>query len=267
MKVVILVFVGLCFFSDLLTARPKAFVIGASSGIGRAVAKKLAEKYDLAIAARRVELLESLRNEILSDNKNVAQVFIKQMDVTKVQELEQNIAELIVEMGGLDVAVISVTAFSQEVPPDRDTLNVDLVGFYNAASFIIEFFKQQKHGHLVGMSSMDALRGNALCPVYSGAKAFISTYLEGVRNYCIQNNIPVSVTDILPGWVNKENVDFNQVPGTYWVIDAEEAAEDIFWAIEKKKKRAFVPKRWQFIAWLWGILPDCVYNASWWPWR
>ena len=50
------------------------------------------------------------------------------------------------------------------------------------ADLAVSIFEEQKHGHLVGVSSIDGIRGNAFCPVYSGAKAFISTYLEGTRN-------------------------------------------------------------------------------------
>lgn len=267
-------FTFLLFFATATTniySRENAIIVGASSGIGRAVAKKLSEKYDIGIVARRTTLLNTLKQEILDsckDNENQPQVFVKTMDVTQNEQMQQNMAELIEEMGGtLDLIVISVTAYSKNGTTERDTLNVDLMGFYNVASFIVEIFKQQKSGHLVGMSSVDALKGNALCPVYSGTKAFISTYLEGERNYMIQNNIPVNITDVLPGWVDKEDVKFSEMPGTYWVIDTKKAADLICKAIEKKEKEAFIPGRWKLMDIVWNVLPDSVYNAAWWPWR
>ena len=87
----------------------------------------------------------------------------------------------------------------------------------------VEFFEKQKSGHLVGISSISGLRGSGYCPVYSGAKAFISRYLEGVRNKMIQNKIPVYVTDIMPGWVDVEHTTFSEIPGTYWVATLEKA--------------------------------------------
>ena len=114
---------------------------------------------------------------------------------------------------------------------------------------------------MVGISSTSGLRGDAKCPVYSGAKAFISRYLEGVRNQMIQKNIPIYVTDIIPGWVEIEAEDVHKIPGAYWVATTQKAAQQICDAIKAKKKKAYITKRWQLIAWLYDITPDFIYNA------
>ncbi len=262
--------------------RPKAIVIGASSGIGRATAKQLAQKgYDIGIAARRTELLESLGQEISdeyyadlksseessSSQKTPPKVFIKSLDVTQAPDVHTKLDELIKEVGGLDVIVISVTAYSPNGTADKDTINIDLLGFYNVAHHIVKFFKQQRHGHLIGISSVDSVRGNSQDPVFSAAKAFVSTYLDGIRNYMSQNDIPIHITDVLPGWVDLEKVKFSDFPDTFWVIAAEQAAHDICQAIEDKTSRLFVPKRWRLLTLLWQILPDSIYNADWFPFR
>jgi short-subunit dehydrogenase len=81
-----------------------------------------------------------------------------------------------------------------------------------------------------------------------------------MRNKFIQNNLPIYVTDILPGWVDTEQKKFSEVPGTYWVIPAEQAARDIVDAIKNKEKVRYVAKRQQLVAWALAICPDALYN-------
>ncbi|MFC1894989.1 SDR family NAD(P)-dependent oxidoreductase [Candidatus Dependentiae bacterium] len=67
--------------------------------------------------------------------------------------------------------------------------------------------------------------------------------------------------------IEVESIDVNKIPGAFWVAKTKKAAERIYDAIKNKKKKAYITKRWQLIAWLMDILPDCIYNSSWWKWR
>ena len=240
----------------------RAIVIGATSGMGRQVAKLLGNEggYKVGIVGRRQHLLESLQKEIST------QTFIKKIDVTRHDLAINQLIELIEEMRGLDLIVISISAFLDKTATNSHELNskiidVDVKGFWTMADIAIKFFVYQNYGHLVGISSIDGLRGNAKGPVYSAAKAFVSRYLEGVRNKMIQNKVTVYVTDIIPGWVDNESKKFSGKPGTYWVASTEKAAQEIFEAIQQKKSIAYITKRWKLIAWLMELMPDCIYNA------
>lgn len=248
------------FFSISYAVEKKAIIIGATSGIGKAVALKLAQSgYTVGVAGRREALLEELK-------KQMPHLFIKKIDVTR-DEAQKKLQELITQMGGMDLMVISIssyndfTASTSQQAAEQAILDVDLRGFYTMASAGFAFFEQQKSGHLVGISSVDAIRGNAQCPVYSGAKAFIDKYLEGKRNQYLQNHIPITVTDILPGWVDTERKKYSQMPGTYWVASLEKASTQIVNAIKARKKVAYITKRWALIAWLMRTVPDKIYNA------
>lgn len=167
----------------------------------------------------------------------------------------------------MDMMVISISAYNSfnesmtEAQKDKAVLDVDLLGFYSMASAEFSYFEKQKSGHMVGISSIDGIRGNAYCPVYSGAKAFINKYLEGKRNAYIQHKVPIAVTDIVPGWVDTEQCTFSTMPGTYWVTSTQVAADQIVSAIQAKKKIAYITKRWILINWLLKITPDSIYNA------
>lgn len=124
------------------------------------------------------------------------------------------------------------------------------MGFTAVAIETMKFFKHQGHGHLVGISSIAALKGNKDAPAYSASKAYISNYLEGLRKSVSKTSI--TVTDIQPGLVD---TDMAKGDGLFWVAPKEKAARQIFKVIKKKKKHAYITKRWRIIAWILKLLP------------
>jgi len=242
----------------------KAIVVGASAGMGREIAKLLADDgYTVGLAARRISRLQALQEEIPSTT------YIKQMDVAKTEEATQELEAMIEEMGGLDLLVIAITGFhdvdfsDRSWDADKPLFDVDILGFYALARTALNFFEEQGHGHLVGFSSVDGLRGIAGCPSYSAAKAFCSRYMEAERNRYIQKDIPIAITDIIPGWINSyEDPDFKKKhPEAYWIDSLDDACRDIFQAIKDRAKVAYITKRWEQVASVIATMPDDLYNA------
>ncbi|MBT3456191.1 SDR family NAD(P)-dependent oxidoreductase [bacterium] len=240
-----------------------AIVIGASSGIGRELAKVLSmEGYAVGIASRKLDKLNSLADEIGEE------VFVKQIDISKFDDARERLNELIGQMVKVDLIVINAGFFGQEEPDvsygkdplwavEKRTIDVNVSGFVAMANSVMAYFKEVGHGHLVGVSSVDAVRGICVNPSYSGSKAFISNYMQGLRSQLDQAGIDISITDIRPGYVST----YEPGPEAYWVATAQEVAPQIYDAIAKKKKVAYVTKRWQLIAWLLMIAPDFVYDS------
>ena len=233
----------------------KAIVIGASSGIGEALAKVLGRNgYEVGLAARRVELLRKLQKEIVSPS------FIKRIDVSRPEEAMPFLQELIREMGGMDLIVLNSGINPRNVNLDwegeNETINVNVSGFAAMANIAAKHFLAQNSGHIVGISSIAALRGSAACPSYNASKAFVSNYLEGLRHRFSGKNI--YVTDIRPGLVDTAMI--RGQPGLFWVATAQGAAEQILQVIKKKKKVAYITGRWRILAWLIKALPDWLYT-------
>jgi len=242
----------------------RAIIVGASSGMGREVAKLLAaDGYIVGLAARRLPLLESLQKEIPTPT------YIKQIDASKPEEAINHLNELIQEIGGLDLIILSVTGFrevdwtNRDWTADKAVFDVDIIGFYALARTALNLFEQQGYGHLVGFSSLDGLRGIGGCPSYSASKAFCSRYMEAERNRCMQLNLPITITDIMPGWVNsQEDPDFKKKnPKAYWVDSLPDASQEIFAAIKNKVPVAYITQHWQQVADVLKIMPDELYNA------
>lgn len=119
----------------------------------------------------------------------------------------------------------------------------------------MHYFFQQDHGHLVGISSIAALRGIPGAPIYSASKAFVSNYLEGLRAYAHNHKKNITVTTIEPGFVDTAMC---KAESGFWCATPKKAAEQIY-AIEKKKTHAYITRRWRLVAWLFKILPDCLF--------
>ncbi len=232
----------------------KAIVIGASSGIGAALAKVLGQNgYELGLVARRLELLRQLQAEIPSKS------YIKRIDVSQLEQAMPLLQELITEMGKADLIVINsgINARSGDLAwkAESETINVNVLGFVAMANVAINHFLAQGSGHLVGISSIAGLRGSASCPAYNASKAFVSNYLEGLKHRFRGKNIHVS--DIRPGLVDTAML--KGQPGLFWMAPAEAAAEQIFQVIQRRQKVAYITRRWAIIAWLLKLAPDWLY--------
>jgi short-subunit dehydrogenase len=243
----------------------KAIVVGASTGIGRETAKVLASRgYEVGLCSRKIELLNELQNIIPT------KTYVKQIDLYEIETVEQKLHEFAAEMGGLDLIVVNAgiaTENKDVVPEDRkipfvgvhDTIRVNVLGCSAAFYFAANYFMQQNYGHIVGISSLDAVRGRAQGPSYCASKAFMGVLLEGLRNKFWQQNIPIDVTEVRPGPIRLSE-DEDMGPNVYWVVSSQDVAQDIVDVIEAKAKMAYVPRRWQLIAFLLKITPDWIYN-------
>ncbi|HEX2995363.1 MAG TPA: SDR family NAD(P)-dependent oxidoreductase [Anaerolineales bacterium] len=234
----------------------KAIVIGASSGIGRALAKIIAaDGYTVGVAARKLPLLLELQKEIGS------QTFVRQIDISDPAEAMSRLSELIQEMGGVDLIVISAgTGFiNPELEWDKEdqTIAVNVSGFAALANVAMHHFLQKGAGHLVNISSLAAIRGNRSAPAYNASKAFESNYTDGLRQRVTKLRLPIAITDIQPGFVDTAMA---QGEGLFWIAPLEKAAKQIYQAIKAKKKRAYVTKRWRLIAWFFRFVPDFIYD-------
>jgi short-subunit dehydrogenase len=148
----------------------KAIVIGASSGIGRELSKILQKnQYAVGVMARRVHLLEEL-----ADNH----VLVEQIDVSEVDSAKNKLKNLIEKMGGVDLVVISAGTghLNDELDwtLENEVIKTNVTGFTAMANVAIKHFIEKGSGHLVGISSIAALRGGRHAPAYNASKAYES---------------------------------------------------------------------------------------------
>lgn len=236
----------------------KAIVIGASTGIGRALSKVLgANGYEVGLVSRKVDLLESLQQEIPT------KTYVRKIDLQDPEEAIAILERLFVDMGEVDLIVVNSGVISArkelEWNQEKSVLDINVAGFTAMAITAFNYFSNRGTGHLVGISSISGLRGNPLFPTYAASKAYVSNYLQGLRYRAFKTKKAIIVTDIIPGFVE---TDLIKGAAAFWVQDVNTAARQIFDAIDKKKSQAYITKRWRLIAWLQKFTPDWVYMRS-----
>lgn len=158
----------------------KALIIGASSGIGRELAITLAKQwFEIGLMVRRIENLEILQREIPTKSH------IGYIDIANPAEAIEKIQAMIDKMGSLDLMILKagVGFLNPELDwsKEKQIIDVSVLGFCALAGLCYKYFSQHGHGHIVGISSIGALRGNHIAPAYNASKAFMSNYLEGLR--------------------------------------------------------------------------------------
>ena len=233
----------------------KAIVIGASSGIGEALAKLLAQEgYEVGLAARRLELLQDLQKEIKT------KTFIKRIDVANTSEAKASLDSLLQEMGQVDLIILNAGIIFNnhefDWEKEESTIVINALGFAAMAHTAMQYFLERGKGHLVGISSISAIRGESDSPSYSASKAFVSNFLEGLRIKAFKEKKEITVTDIQPGWVDTVMAKGEE---TFWMASPEKAAEQIYSAIKHKRSHAYITRRWRLYAWLLKLTPRWAY--------
>ncbi|MFW5782293.1 MAG: SDR family NAD(P)-dependent oxidoreductase [Candidatus Muiribacteriaceae bacterium] len=235
----------------------KVIIIGASTGIGKALAYEFsANGWQVGITARRVDLLEKICDDIGNGS------IYKKMDVSNTTEAMKTAQDLIDEMNGCDVFVIS-SAIGPLNPFLRwkrteDTIDINVKGFAAMANVAFRYFRRCRKGQLVGISSTAALRGTGISPDYHASKAFMRNYLQSLRHQAFGMKLPIYVTEIMPGFVDTPLL--KGIDRLVWVSPVDKAARQIYKAIIRKKKHAYITKRWRIVAWFLKYCPDWIYH-------
>lgn len=193
-----------------LTGR-RAIVTGASRGIGRAIAMRLAtEGADVAVLARNGEQLAELADDIQA---NGGRCVTQTADVTESEAFRGALDAAVSELGGADILINNAggNSFSMPVVATRFSgwqktmqLNVDSV--VHACQVVLPAMLQDQSGAIVNLASIAGLRGSPLMAHYGAAKAAVVSLTQSLALECASNNIRVNA--LLPGWVETDLTEF-----------------------------------------------------------
>jgi short-subunit dehydrogenase len=229
-----------------------AIVFGATSGIGKEISELLLKDgYKVAITGRRLKKLEALKKQYPN------QVYVAQNDIQKVDELENVFNEIIEEFTTIDLIIQSsgVGHINPTLSWDKEeeTIFTNVVGVTKLYDLSFNLFRKQGFGHLVGITSIASIRGNRGAPAYFSSKAYQKAYLESLymKTKTIKSN-KVFITDIRPGFVDTAMA---LGEGIFWMVSLEKAVKQIYTVIKKKKRVAYISKRWRLIALFLKIAP------------
>ena len=177
-----------------------AAITGASSGIGLAVARRLAsEGASIVLGARRADRLDAAAAGIRQSGGAAEAV---SMDVTSESDVERFVDRAVTVFGGLDIMVCNAGfgyyGTVEDTPPEimRRMMEVNFIGTYLGARSALPIFRRQGRGHLIIVSSIVGRRGIAQMSGYSASKAAQVGFAESLRTEFAGSDIHVSV--VLP---------------------------------------------------------------------
>jgi short-subunit dehydrogenase len=234
-----------------LHPRQRGIIIGASDGLGAALARRLArEGYSLALVARREDRLQALCREInQAAGANCAYSYVH--DVSKYDEVPALLRRIVADLGGLDLVIFSAGINRPPGGPDkynfdndRQMIETNLLGAMAWLTPVSQMFQSARAGHIVGIGSVAGDRGRVGNPGYNTSKAGLATYLEALRNRLTRHG--VHVLTVKPGFMKTDMLKAAQ-GGTPFAIPPEKAAEDIWKAIRARKQSIYTPSIWRWI--------------------
>ena len=233
----------------------KAIIIGASSGIGKALARELVQnKYRVGITGRREAHLLELQKE------QPEQIQIAAFDTTEPNAIEQ-LEALEKRLGGIDLFIISAGIghlnLDYDYSLENETNQLNVFAFTRLVNWSMRYFEKQGWGHLINISSVASRRGGRQAPAYSASKAYQSIYLEGMAQKVAYDKLPIYTTDVRPGFVKTAMAKADKM---FWVSSKEKAARQIFRSIQRKKRIVYISRRWVIIAWILERIPWFIYK-------
>lgn len=229
----------------------RAIVIGASSGIGREVAKLLMKQgWTVGVAARRVDKLQELQA-----------AEIEQIDVTQ-EEAKTSLQALINRMGGMDLFFYAsgIGKQNRELKEDVElaTLQTNGLGFTRMIGEAYRYFAQQGRGHIAAITSIAGTKGLGPAPSYSATKAMQNVYLQALEQQANARGLKIRFTDIRPGFVDTALLsgDFRYP----MMLRPERVAKEILYAINHHQHIRVIDWKYSLLTALWRRIPR-------WLWR
>jgi short-subunit dehydrogenase len=239
-------------------ALSRVVVVGASSGMGEAMARQLAAAgADVAIVARR----EGELTRLASERPGKLHPYVH--DVSNVDEVPALFERIERELGGVDGLIYAAGVMPKleeseyAFEKDRAMVTVNLLGAMAWMNQAAARFEAARTGTILGISSIAGERGRRGNPGYCTTKAALTTYLEALRNRC--SRYGVNVVTIKPGFVDTAMT--RGLKGLFWLISAEKAAK-ISLSLARKGSSgvAFVPSRWALVAFIVRSLPSFIFR-------
>ena len=238
-------------------------IIGATSGIGRAVTERLvAEGARVGIAGRREDRLKEIQERLGTER-----VSYRVMDVTEASATVA-LDELIAEVGAPDALLYASGIGKQNPTLDADielrTVETNCVGMVRLVDHFVNYVKRtpaynKKHkAHIAVITSVAGTMGMGPAPAYSATKSMQSTYLVALAQHARMERIPLSVGDIRPGFVATDIL--NPEKRYPMLMSVERAARFVVRSLRRHQRITIFDWRYRLLVGFWRCIPRCVWE-------
>jgi hypothetical protein len=239
----------------------RALIVGATSAIAVAVARRFATRGDaLFLGARNTARLASVADDLRVRGASCASV--GHYDATDYAGHEAFLDAAWDALGSVDIALIAHGALPDQARCEKcfdaakEALEVNMLGVASLATGLANRFERQGHGTLAVVSSVAADRGRQSNYVYGAGKAAVDVLFQGLRNRLHRSG--VHVLTIKPGFVDSPMTrDFDK--GPLWVTP-DDIARDVVRAIGSRREIAYVPRFWWLISVALRAIPERAFK-------
>ena len=241
--------------------RKRSLVVGASSGMGAELVRRLAaDGHVVAAVARREEALKALSAEVQATGTGRVLTYVH--DVTQSDDVQALFAQIVRDMDGLDLVIYCAGVMPRigeddyDTATDRHIVEVNVIGAMAWLNSAAQRMADLAGGSLVAVGSVAGDRGRIGNPAYGASKAALATYMESLRNRLGPKG--VHVLTIKPGPVHTPMTQgLDKLP---MVIDVSTAADQILSAIARRRNVAYVPRRWWLVMGVIRAIPSTVFQ-------
>ena len=216
----------------------KVLLTGASSGIGRDMAKILNDKkYDLILVARDEEKLNSVKNELEKEEKE-NKIETISMDLS----IEENCKKLCEQVKDIDI-LINNAGFGDcgdftktNLEKDIKMIKTNVVAYHILTKEYLKQMKEKNKGKILNVASIAGFMPGPLMATYYATKAYVVRLSEAIREELKKEKSNIKISILCPGPVN---TNFNKVANVKFKIREANSFDVAKYAIEKMEKGKF----------------------------
>lgn len=238
----------------VVMSEKSAIIMGATSGIGREVAKILASSgWTLGICGRRKELLESFRA-----------MYPQQVTVAEIDVCDESAGERLVALAQslgvkmyLHCSGVGWQNGNLESVKELDTVRTNGEGFVRCVGAMFRYFSVSG-GHIAVISSIAGTKGLGPAPAYSATKRMQNVYIDALEQLAHMRRLNITFSDIRPGFVDTALI--NGGKGYPMVLKKEVAAMIIVKAVLEKRRIKVVDWKYSLLVALWRCIPRFVWK-------
>jgi decaprenylphospho-beta-D-erythro-pentofuranosid-2-ulose 2-reductase len=236
-----------------------ALILGATSDIGLAVARKLGnEGYHLTLAGRSLEKLQVLQADVqIRQRVPVSIAYFDAVDIKSHSAFYYSLPEkpdVVVCVFGL---LGDQSRAQKQWDECEEILMSNYIGAVSILNVVANDMEERKTGCIVGISSVAGERGRQSNYFYGSAKAGFTTYLSGLRNRLCKNN--VHVVTVKPGFVKTKMIENLKTPGPLTAQPAQ-VADDIYQAIVKRRDVIYTKPIWRPVMYMIKSIPEMFFK-------
>ena len=211
----------------------KALITGASSGIGRDMAKILSKKgYDLVLVARDEEKLQEVKKEIETNSQIISMDLSVEKNCKKLYEQVKDV-DLLINNAGFGV---HGKFYDTDLDKEVQMIETNITAVHILMKLYLKDMIKKDRGHILNVASMAAFGPGPLMSSYYASKAYVYRLSQGVKTELRKNNSKVKISVLCPGPVR---TNFNKVAGVDFAAPSLSSEYVAKYAVKKLLKNKF----------------------------